>query len=105
MHGVHGSMPLQPAVSLDRCLSFFRHTGISSIPLARSVKSTSTVLSTPQVSATSQDIAYRADIDPHEPCMYGWLSKSFGRTVCTPYEMWLNHAEIRCIQQRSKLLT
>ena len=25
--------------------------------------------------------AYCVDIDPHEPCMYEWLSKPFGRTV------------------------
>jgi hypothetical protein len=42
------------------------------------------------------DTAYCVDIDPHAPCMYEWLSKPFGRTVCTRHEMWVNHTEIRC---------
>src|SRR3712207_3949079 len=31
--------------------------------------------------------AYCVDVDPHAPCMYEWLSKPFGGTVCT-YHAW-----------------
>src|SRR5215207_2679794 len=40
--------------------------------------------------------AYCVDIDPHEPWMYEWLSKPFGRSVCAHHAIWVNHTEIRC---------
>src|SRR5215207_11238932 len=42
--------------------------------------------------------AYCVDIDPHEPWMYEWLSKPFGRSVCAHHAIWVNHTEIRCQQ-------
>ena len=50
----------------------------------------------PEARTERTTTAYCVDIDPHALCMYEWLSKPLGHTVCTHHAMWINHTEIRC---------